>query len=229
MCIPHFYHSLAHSLTHSLIESHTRTHQVLLNRDDQRVLRGKVADFGLSKIFGTKNDSLASSSTTQIIDSEDETKQNQSSFGKDSSWSSTSSSHTTGVGSTFWMAPELVVAIREDRGAYTPKVDIYAFGIIMHELLVLLRPYSDRDVTFSYKILNAVEKGERPLVTPQSRAKAPEKYCKLMEDCWHQDATKRPEFNTVFHRLSKMLSVVMKNSSSGRGGNMTGGVVDDNV
>ena len=191
-------------------------------------MRGKVADFGLSKIFGTKNDGLAS--TTQKIDSE--TKQDQdpdASIGKDSSWSSTSSSHTTGVGSTFWMAPELVVALREDKGVYTPKVDIYAFGIIMHELLILLRPYSDRDVTFSYKILNAVEKGERPLVTPQSRAKAPEKYCKLMEDCWHQDATKRPEFNTVFHRLSKMLSVVMKNSSSGRGGNMTGGVVDDNV
>ena len=187
-------------------------------------MRGKVADFGLSKIFGTKNDGLAS--ITQKIDSE--TKQDQdpdASIGKDSSWSSTSSSHTTGVGSTFWMAPELVVALREDKGVYTPKVDIYAFGIIMHELLVLLRPYSDRDVTFSYKILNAVEKGERPLVTPQSRAKAPEKYCKLMEDCWHQDATKRPEFNTVFHRLSKMLSVVMKNSSSGRGGNMTG----DNV
>ena len=178
-------------------------------------MRGKVADFGLSKIFGTKNDGLAS--TTQKIDSEDETKQDQgrdASIGKDSSWSSTSSSHTTGVGSTFWMAPELVVALREDKGVYTPKVDIYAFGIIMHELLILLRPYSDRDVTFTYKILDAVEKGDRPLVPAQSRAKAPEKYCKLMEECWCQDAQKRPEFNIVFHRLSKMLSV-LKNSGGG--------------
>ena len=158
--------------------------------------------------FSNENDGLAS--TTQKMDSVEAGSRSRRFIG-DSSWSSTSSSHTTGVGSTFWMAPELVVALREDKGVYTPKVDIYAFGIIMHELLILLRPYSDRDVTFSYKILDAVEKGDRPLVPAQSRAKAPEKYCKLMEDCWCQDAQKRPEFNIVFRRLSKMLSV-LKNS-----------------
>ena len=213
---------IAEGCTHlhqsGLIHRDLKSGNVLLNCDDKHVLRGKVADFGLSKIFESKSDSTSSSSS-ETFNSGDDTKQqdqdpDSSSLQKDTSWSSTSSSHTTGVGSLFWMAPELVVALREDRGVYTPKVDVYAFGIIMHELLTLLRPYSDRNVTFSYKILNAVEKGERPLVGPHTRAKAPETYCDLMETCWHQDAQKRPEFKTVFLRLCKMHSTLLKCSST---------------
>ena len=46
----------------------------------------------------------------------------------------------TQVGTPMWMAPEIIQGRQ-----YTQKADVYAFGIILWEILTRLEPYEDKE------------------------------------------------------------------------------------
>ena len=64
-----------------------------------------------------------------------------------------------------WMAPEL---LRDQSAAVfgTKPGDVYAFGIIMHEVFDLTRPYGRQDLT-NEEIIEMVKTAEEPLFRPK--------------------------------------------------------------
>jgi serine/threonine protein kinase len=97
-----------------------------------------------------------------------------------------------GAGTPNYMAPELLQG-----GAYTDKVDVYAFGILLNEMLSRKPPFTCSDPG---RITELVLSGQRPDVP----AMLPELVVKVMTSCWHAEPQKRPSFEEVLELLSKV-------------------------
>jgi len=99
----------------------------------------------------------------------------------------------TACGTPAWTAPEIV-----RMEAYTDKVDVYSFGIILWELITRQEPYGGkRGVQIAYA---AAEQGTRPPIP----SFIPESYSKLMQECWADKADDRPTFDDILTRLFAM-------------------------
>ena len=73
---------------------------------------------------------------------------------------------TTQVGTPLYMAPELI----ECEEKYGAGVDVYAFGIILYELITGLIPYSELEDHISpFKLLKKVNEGYRPQIPKDIR------------------------------------------------------------
>ncbi|XP_013884004.1 atrial natriuretic peptide receptor 1 isoform X2 [Austrofundulus limnaeus] len=103
-----------------------------------------------------------------------------------------------------WMAPELL-RMESPPPQGTQKGDVYSFGIILQE--VALRRgafYLESDPLSPKEIVDRVILGEwpclRPTVDPQSHS--PE-LGQLMQRCWAEEPTERPDFNHIRLLLRK--------------------------
>lgn len=109
------------------------------------------------------------------------------------------------VDNPIWLAPEI---LRHHK--YTEKVDVYAFGVIMWELL------SAQDFFGHISFMSTIEdmikngtpsapltphllSGERPPIPPT----APPFMAELIAQCWADDARVRPSFEQLCQRLRK--------------------------
>ena len=105
-------------------------------------------------------------------------------------------SHTQTLGTSIYMAPEV---IKGDR--YNGKADVYSFAILMFEVVTDTTPYplfqSKKMSLFEFnnKIVN---EGYRPKFTVH--VKEPLK--KLIEKCWSADPKERPTFDEIFNKLA---------------------------
>ena len=78
------------------------------------------------------------------------------------------------------------------------KIDVYAFSIIMFEMMVRKPVWSE--IKFSYKIGKKVMKGERPsFCKPKSGVpdSPPYDYVTLMTRCWKENPEDRPTFMEI--------------------------------
>uniref|UniRef100_A0AAQ5YKF7 Guanylate cyclase n=1 Tax=Amphiprion ocellaris TaxID=80972 RepID=A0AAQ5YKF7_AMPOC len=103
-----------------------------------------------------------------------------------------------------WMAPELL-RLESPPPQGTQKGDVYSFGIILQE--VALRRgafYLEGEPLSPKEIVDRVILGEwpclRPTLDPQSHS--PE-LGQLMQRCWAEEPTERPEFNHIWVLLRK--------------------------
>ncbi|KAG7384359.1 hypothetical protein PHYPSEUDO_002766 [Phytophthora pseudosyringae] len=97
---------------------------------------------------------------------------------------------TAETGTYGWMAPEV---IRHE--PYSSKADVYSFAVVLWELLA-------RDIPF---------KGQTPMQTAMAVAEqrmrpalprnTPPKIVELIEHCWNQDPTRRPDFSAIVQVL----------------------------
>merc|ERR1712086_627822 len=88
-----------------------------------------------------------------------------------------------------------------DQVEYGMEVDVYGFGVMMGELLAHQAPWHDVPTRQVYKQVAA---GHRPQLPQALLQKAPPGWVQLLNECWAHDATSRPSFNVIRHRLEIM-------------------------
>ncbi|UYV83725.1 hypothetical protein LAZ67_23002332 [Cordylochernes scorpioides] len=102
-----------------------------------------------------------------------------------------------------WKAPEL---LRDPcpATASSQKGDVYAFGIILHEIVVRKGVFAYEDHHFNPReVVERVRKGEG--IRPDMRSTACADYVKsVMADCWAEQPVSRPDFRHIFLRLQRM-------------------------
>ena len=94
---------------------------------------------------------------------------------------------TQQIGTPHWMAPEMF-----STNDYTNAVDIYAYAILLWEILCEETPFKGFS---ALQIMNAVcEKNQRPAIPPNT----PPNLQKVIQLCWNKDPAKRPPFDKIF-------------------------------
>jgi hypothetical protein len=113
---------------------------------------------------------------------------------------------TTGeAGNPRWLAPEIV------SGEGSPSVagDVFAYGVVLWELMTWQFPWADKTV---WGIVNIVGRGERLRVPRREEMPGPDGgefggydgYVRLMEKCWAQKAGDRPGFGDIIGDIRKI-------------------------
>jgi len=102
-----------------------------------------------------------------------------------------SETQSTFRGTVSWMAPEIIC---EDCH-YSFPVDVYAFAMILYEVLSEKRPF---DGIFICKLMNDVLNGARPDIP--SSILSP--YTELIQKCWDQHPQNRPTFTQIVEELT---------------------------
>lgn len=102
----------------------------------------------------------------------------------------------TQVGTPMWMAPEIIMGKK-----YTEKADVYAFGIIIWEILTRLEPYEDKEPM--QIVVEVVNDNLRPTI-PDEYKDSP--LVPLMKDAWAADPAQRPTFKVILERVEDILA-----------------------
>ena len=111
----------------------------------------------------------------------------------------------TQVGTPMWMAPEIIQGKQ-----YTQKADVYAFGIILWEILTRLEPYEDKEPM--QIVLEVVNNNLRPYTPPELLASP---LVPLMRECWSELPGGRPSFQQCVTRLEAILAEVEREGGWG--------------
>ncbi|KAJ4714110.1 Kinase family protein [Melia azedarach] len=104
---------------------------------------------------------------------------------------------TAETGTYRWMAPEVI-----EHKPYDYKADVFSFGIALWELLTGELPYSG--LTPLQAAVGVVQKGLRPIIPKHTQPRLAE----LLERCWWQDPTQRPNFSEITDILQQMAKEV---------------------
>lgn len=99
------------------------------------------------------------------------------------------SSRKEGVGTPAYMAPELLSG-----GYFTDKVDVYAFGILLNEMLCRRPPFSGIE---TQRVSTLVQRGDRPDIAMS----IPAELKSLIQTCWNAEASSRPDFKCIQAQL----------------------------
>jgi serine/threonine protein kinase len=97
------------------------------------------------------------------------------------------------AGTPNYMAPELLA-----KKPYAEKVDVYAFGVVMWEMLAREVPF---DGLAAGEIKRSVLEGRRP----EMPLSVPGPTRALVVECWDQDAGKRPGCDAIIDRLNALI------------------------
>ncbi|XWS55131.1 hypothetical protein CRYUN_Cryun10bG0148500 [Craigia yunnanensis] len=104
---------------------------------------------------------------------------------------------TAETGTYRWMAPEVI-----EHKPYDHKADVFSFGIVLWELLTGKLPYEY--LTPLQAAVGVVQKGLRPTIPKHTNLKLTE----LLERCWQQDPTIRPDFSEIIEILKQIAKEV---------------------
>jgi len=236
-----FLHNLHKGCIHRDLKSANILLAVENENEDSSCIRAKVADFGLSRfidkgakdaqykrfkemlltIGSTETSSKSDGSDIQdefSIDINDDNEEDGSDSLRNLSVNS-SVTMTCGAGTPTYMAPETWASMERDTGAkrISNKIDVYAYALIMWEVLERQRPWSD--LHFTYKIKKLVVKGRRPPYSnrphPDTHGRTePRDFKNLLESCWENDPHDRPTFASILETMGSWLSSSAEDSAN---------------
>ncbi|XP_057490034.1 serine/threonine-protein kinase STY46-like isoform X1 [Actinidia eriantha] len=112
---------------------------------------------------------------------------------------------TAETGTYRWMAPEVI-----EHKPYDRKADVFSFGIVLWELLTGKLPYEH--LTPLQAAVGVVQKGLRPTIPRHTYPKMVE----LLERCWQQDPSLRPEFSEIIEILQDVSEKVTEDEMTGK-------------
>lgn len=115
-------------------------------------------------------------------------------------WSGSQQFHQP-TGSILWMAPE-VIRMQEEN-PYSFQSDVYAFGIVLFELLAGQLPYSN--INNKDQILFMVGRGHLRPDLNKLRSDTPKALKRLTEDCIKFSRDERPIFRQILASLESLL------------------------
>jgi len=124
---------------------------------------------------------------------------------------------SSAAGTQIWAAPELLEARDLCKPAEkTPASDIYAFGMVLYQMLVGEAPFSANKDMGPHNFINAVvEKNRRPVWGGWKNTRAFEASTdvlgsleKLVERCWNADPGERPSAQELFNELASCKRLV---------------------
>ncbi|XP_071715465.1 serine/threonine-protein kinase STY46-like [Rutidosis leptorrhynchoides] len=104
---------------------------------------------------------------------------------------------TAETGTYRWMAPEVI-----EHKPYDHKADVFSFGIVLWELLTGKVPYEY--LTPLQAAVGVVQKGLRPTIPKNT----PPKLAELLDKCWQQDPSLRPDFSEIIETLKQIAKEV---------------------
>jgi serine/threonine protein kinase len=149
----------------------------------------KVSDFGTSTLAARLQSSEAPKSFLTST-SEDRRRSKQETdfdFAKKRTM-------TRALGTPPWMAPEILISGRK---VYDNKIDVYAYGVVLFEILAQSLPWTELEESVFMKSLRAlVLTGKRPTL-PAGVTCPDNQYLHLMQRCWAQLAADRPTFAEI--------------------------------
>uniref|UniRef100_A0A182IN34 non-specific serine/threonine protein kinase n=1 Tax=Anopheles atroparvus TaxID=41427 RepID=A0A182IN34_ANOAO len=120
-------------------------------------------------------------------------------------WSGSQQSNQP-TGSILWMAPEVIRM--KDQNPYSFQSDVYAFGIVLYEMLTEQLPYNH--INNKDQILFMVGCGKlRPDLT-KVRSDCPQALKRCVEDCIKFSRDERPLFRLLLNMLENMLRTMPK-------------------
>ena len=99
---------------------------------------------------------------------------------------------TINVGTPHWMAPELFMSL-----PYTNKIDVYAYGMLLWEILTNSSPFKNK--TAAQIMYDVCQKGSRPAIPMRT----PTALKTMISKCWAQDPNERPTFHQIFKAFSQ--------------------------
>jgi hypothetical protein len=89
------------------------------------------------------------------------------------------------------------------------KVDVYAFGILMYEIISGQVPYFERNFNDMYELRRFVTEGGRPCIDSNWS----HTLVTIMIDCWSVNSTERPSFTAIVQTLQRMMNGNMNDQS----------------
>ncbi|KAI3980594.1 hypothetical protein MKX01_025159 [Papaver californicum] len=104
---------------------------------------------------------------------------------------------TAETGTYRWMAPEVI-----EHKPYDHKADIFSFAIVLWEMLTGKLPYEY--LTPLQAAVGVVQKGLRPTIPKDTHPKL----VQLLEHCWQQNPSLRPDFSEIIEALQDIAKEV---------------------
>ncbi|EDQ85134.1 uncharacterized protein MONBRDRAFT_34366 [Monosiga brevicollis MX1] len=103
-----------------------------------------------------------------------------------------------GIGTPYWMAPELL------RGEVcTTASDVYAFGVTVWETVARTDPYDGLDMIPTLREIAHPHKSKKPL-RPTIPKDCSQDLSELMQSCWKENPLQRPTFEEIDTKLRSL-------------------------
>ncbi|KAK9811715.1 hypothetical protein WJX72_008890 [[Myrmecia] bisecta] len=115
-----------------------------------------------------------------------------------------------------WLAPEVLAGHGYNRAA-----DVYAFGIILFELLTWRVPWEEMSTW--QVVIAVIERKVRPQLPPPDQLPGGGStadlgpYVALMDECWAHDPERRPTFERIILLLRQMIDAQPGDAATGNG------------
>lgn len=177
-----------------IVHRDLKSSNILVHSDEKGELIAKVADFGEARgeasILSSLSGSFPKFEDSNLV------------IGPESLM-------TTTVGTPNYSAPELLTS-EQQYSPYTRAVDCYSFGIILWEIYTREIPWSGLRY---YQVRVALEQGQRPPIPDD----CPTDFSTLIQLCWHEQPSQRPEFAAIVSFLEVMYSPFKPRRETSRG------------